>query len=229
MSEIGFFSFPGAGPLWLSVRLATITTMVLILIGTPLAWWLSRTQSRWKSPLEAIVALPIVLPPTVMGFYLLVVLGPYGSVGRWWVELTGETLTFSFAGLVIASCLYSLPFAVQPLQNAFESLDNRDLEAAWTLGASRIDAFFSVAVPQSARGFLNAVVLAFAHTLGEFGVVLMVGGNIPGETRTISIAIYDQVESLNYGAAHRLSAILLVFAFVVLLFMFVINRRWQRQ
>ncbi len=229
MSEIGFFSFPGAGPLWLSVRLATITTMVLILIGTPLAWWLSRTSSRWKSPLEAIVALPIVLPPTVMGFYLLVVLGPYGTVGRWWVELTGETLTFSFAGLVIASCLYSLPFAVQPLQNAFESLDNRDLEAAWTLGASRIDAFFSVAVPQSARGFLNAVVLAFAHTLGEFGVVLMVGGNIPGETRTISIAIYDQVESLNYGAAHRLSAILLVFAFVVLLFMFVINRRWQRQ
>lgn len=229
MSEIGLFSFPGAGPLWLSIRLAAITTLVLILIGTPLAWWLSRTQSRWKSPLEAIVALPIVLPPTVMGFYLLVVLGPYGSVGRWWVELTGETLTFSFAGLVIASCLYSLPFAVQPLQNAFESLDKRDLEAAWTLGASRIDAFFSVAVPQSARGYLNAVVLAFAHTLGEFGIVLMVGGNIPGETRTISIAIYDQVESLNYGAAHRLSAILLVFAFVVLLFMFVINRRWQRQ
>ncbi len=229
MSEIGLFSFPGAGPLWLSVRLAAITTMVLILIGTPLAWWLSRTQSRWKTPLEAIVALPIVLPPTVMGFYLLVVLGPYGAVGRWWVELTGETLTFSFSGLVIASCLYSLPFAVQPLQNAFESLDKRDLEVAWTLGASRIDAFFSVAVPQSARGFLNAVVLAFAHTLGEFGVVLMVGGNIPGETRTISIAIYDQVESLNYGAAHRLSAILLVFAFVVLLFMFVINRRWQRQ
>ncbi|MCH7855074.1 MAG: molybdate ABC transporter permease subunit [Proteobacteria bacterium] len=229
MSEIGLFSFPGAGPLWLSIRLAAITTLVLILIGTPLAWWLSRTRSRWKSPLEAIVALPIVLPPTVMGFYLLVVLGPYGAIGRWWVELTGETLTFSFAGLVIASCLYSLPFAVQPLQNAFESLDKRDLEAAWTLGASRIDAFFSVAVPQSARGYLNAVVLAFAHTLGEFGIVLMVGGNIPGETRTISIAIYDQVESLNYGAAHRLSAILLVFAFVVLLFMFVINRRWQRQ
>ncbi len=228
MSEIGFFSFPGAGPLWLSVRLATITTMVLILIGTPLAWWLSRTSSRWKSPLEAIVALPIVLPPTVMGFYLLIVLGPYGTIGRWWVDVTGETLTFSFTGLVIASCLYSLPFAVQPLQNAFESLDKRDLEAAWTLGASRIDAFFSVAVPQSARGFLNAIVLAFAHTLGEFGVVLMVGGNIPGETRTISIAIYDQVESLNYGVAHRLSAILLVFAFVVLLFMFVINRRWQR-
>lgn len=229
MSEFGWFSFPGAGPLWLSLRLAAITTVLLILIGTPLAWWLCRTSSRWKPGLEAIVALPIVLPPTVMGFYLLVVLGPYGAIGRWWVELTGETLTFSFTGLVIASCLYSLPFAVQPLQNAFESLDKRDLEAAWTLGASRIDAFFSVAVPQSARGFLNAAVLAFAHTLGEFGVVLMVGGNIPGETRTISIAIYDQVESLNYGDAHRLSAILLGFAFVVLLFMFVINRRWQRQ
>ncbi len=228
MSEIGLFSFPGAGPLWLSVRLAAVTTVLLILIGTPLAWWLSRTASRWKSPLEAIVALPIVLPPTVMGFYLLVVMGPYGAIGRWWVELTGETLTFSFAGLVIASCLYSLPFAVQPLQNAFESLDKRNLEAAWTLGASRIDAFFTVAVPQSSRGFLNAVVLAFAHTLGEFGVVLMVGGNIPGETRTISIAIYDQVESLNYGVAHRLSAILLLFAFAVLLLMFVINRRWQQ-
>lgn len=229
MSEIGLFSFPGAGPLWLSVRLAAVTTVLLVLIGTPLAWWLSRTTSRWKSPLEAIVALPIVLPPTVMGFYLLVVMGPYGAIGRWWVELTGETLTFSFAGLVIASCLYSLPFAVQPLQNAFESLDKRNLEAAWTLGASRIDAFFTVAVPQSTRGFLNAVVLAFAHTLGEFGVVLMVGGNIPGETRTISIAIYDQVESLNYDDAHRLSAILLLFAFSVLLLMFVINRRWQQQ
>jgi len=229
MSDISLFAFPGSGPLWLSVRLAAITTLLLILFGTPLAWWLSRTSSRFKSAIEAIVALPIVLPPTVMGFYLLVVLGPYGSVGRWWVEMTGETLTFSFTGLVLASCIYSLPFAIQPLQNAFESLDKRDLEAAWTLGASRIDAFFSVAVPQSARGFLNAVVLAFAHTLGEFGVVLMVGGNIPGETRTISIAIYDQVESLNYGLAHQLSAILLVLAFAVLLLMFVINRRWQKQ
>jgi len=229
VTETGFFYFPGSGPLWLSIRLAAITTLLLVLLGTPLAWWLSRTSSRWKPGLEAIVAMPIVLPPTVMGFYLLVVLGPYGAVGRWWVELTGEALTFSFTGLVLASCIYSLPFAVQPLQNAFESLDKRDLEAAWTLGASRIDAFFSVAVPQSARGFLNAVVLAFAHTLGEFGVVLMVGGNIPGETRTISIAIYDQVESLNYSAAHRLSAILLVFAFAVLLLMFVINRHWQRR
>jgi molybdate transport system permease protein len=229
MPDTGSMDFPGAGALWLSVRLATITTLVLLLIGTPLAWWLARTSSRWKSAIEAFVALPIVLPPTVMGFYLLVVLGPYGSLGQWWVKLTGDTLTFSFTGLVLASCVYSLPFAVQPMQNAFESLDRSDLEAAWTLGASRIDAFFSVAVPQSARGFLNAVVLAFAHTLGEFGVVLMVGGNIPGETRTISIAIYDQVESMNYGAAHSLSAILLVFAFSVLLLMFVINRRWQNQ
>ncbi len=229
MPDTGIVDFPGAGALWLSVRLATVTTLVLLLIGTPLAWWLARTSSRWKSAIEAFVALPIVLPPTVMGFYLLVVLGPYGSLGRWWVKLTGDTLTFSFTGLVLASCVYSLPFAVQPMQNAFESLDRFDLEAAWTLGASRIDAFFSVAVPQSARGFLNAIVLAFAHTLGEFGVVLMVGGNIPGETRTISIAIYDQVESMNYGAAHSLSAILLVFAFSVLLLMFVINRRWQKQ
>lgn len=229
MPDAGMLSFPGSGALWLSVRLATITTLVLLLIGTPLAWWLAHTSSRWKAAIEALVALPIVLPPTVMGFYLLVVLGPYGTIGRWWVELTGDTLTFSFTGLVLASCLYSLPFAVQPMQNAFESLDRRILEAAWTLGASRIDAFFSIAVPQSARGFLNAVVLAFAHTLGEFGVVLMVGGNIPGATRTISIEIYDQVESMNYDAAHSLSAILLTFAFSVLLLMYVINRRWQNR
>jgi molybdate transport system permease protein len=229
MSGLGMFSFPGSGPLWLSIQLAAMTTVMLILIGTPLAWWLARHRSPFKTVIEATVALPIVLPPTVMGFYLLILLGPYGAIGRWWVEVTGETLTFSFSGLVIASCLYSLPFAVQPLQNAFEALGQHDLEAAWTLGASRTDAFFTVAVPQSARGFLNAVVLSFAHTLGEFGVVLMVGGNIPGETRMISIAIYDHVESLNYANAHRLSAILLAFAFAVLLFMYFINRRWQRR
>jgi molybdate transport system permease protein len=229
MSEPGIFGFSGAGPLWLSVQLAATTMIILIVVGTPLAWWLARTPSRWKSVVQAIVAMPIVLPPTVLGFYLLVVLGPNGAIGSWWVELTGETLTFSFTGLVIASCLYSLPFAVQPLLGAFEALDKRDLEAAWTLGASRLDAFFSIAVPQSIRGYVGAVVLSFAHTLGEFGVVLMVGGNIPGETRVISIAIYDQVESLNYASAHQLSAILLVFAFLVLLAMFVINRRWERQ
>lgn len=216
-------------PLTLSFQLAAITTLILIIISTPVAWWLARTSSRWKPFVQTTVALPIVLPPTVMGFYLLILLGPGGAIGGWWVELTGSALTFSFAGLVIASCLYSLPFAVQPLVSAFESLGNRNLEAAWTLGASRLDAFFSVAVPLSLRGFLGATVLSFAHTLGEFGVVLMVGGNIPGETRVISIAIYDQVESLNYSAAHQLSATLLVIAFVVLLAMFFANRRWHRR
>ena len=229
MFGIDALNFPGAGPLWLSVQLAGITTVLLVIVGTPLAWWLAHTSTRWKTAIEATVALPIVLPPTVMGFYLLILLGPYGAIGRWWVEVTGESLTFSFTGLVIASCFYSLPFAVQPLQNTFEALDRRNLEAAWTLGATPIDAFFTVAVPQSARGFLNAIVLSFAHTLGEFGVVLMVGGNIPGKTRVISIAIYDQVEMLNYANAHRLSAILLVFAFLTLLVMFIVNRRWQNR
>ena len=169
-----------------------------------------------------------MLPPTVLGFYLLIVLGPAGAIGGWWLEVTGSALTFSFAGLVIASCIYSLPFAVQPIMSAFEAVPQGDLEAAWTLGASKRDAFFSIALPQSARGYLNAAVLSFAHTLGEFGVVLMVGGNIPGETRVISIDIYDKVESLNYSAAHQLSATLLIFAFAVLLAMFVINRRWRQ-
>jgi molybdate transport system permease protein len=217
------------GPLWLSVQLATITMLLLLLIATPLGWWLARTRSRARPVVQAIVALPIVLPPTVMGFYLLILLGPAGAIGSWWLELTGSALTFSFTGLVIASCIYSLPFAVQPIMSAFESVSQGDLEAAWTLGADRRDAFFSIALPQSTRGYLNAAVLSFAHTLGEFGVVLMVGGNIPGETRLISIDIYDQVESLNYAAAHQLSAVLLIFAFVVLLTMFVVNRRWQQR
>jgi molybdate transport system permease protein len=215
------------GPLWLSVQLATVTMLLLLVIATPLGWWLARTRSKSRPVIQSIVALPIVLPPTVMGFYLLVLLGPAGAIGAWWFELTGNALTFSFTGLVIASCIYSLPFAVQPIMSAFESVPESDLEAAWTLGASRRDAFFSIALPQSTRGYLNAAVLSFAHTLGEFGVVLMVGGNIPGETRVIAIDIYDQVESLNYAAAHRLSAILLVFAFLVLLSMFIVNRRWR--
>lgn len=215
-------------PLLLSIQLAGITTVVLLVLATPIAWWLARTCSSWKPLVQSLVALPIVLPPTVMGFYLLIVLGPAGPLGSWWVELTGNALTFSFTGLVIASCVYSLPFAVQPLAVAFESLGTQKLEAAWTLGASRLDAFFSVAVPLSIRGYLGAMVLSFAHTLGEFGVVLMVGGNIPGETRVVSIAIYDQVESLNYAAAHRLSALLLVVAFVALFAMFLVNRRWRR-
>ena len=216
-------------PLILSVQLAGITTIVLIVIATPIAWWLSQTASRWKPLVQTTVALPIVLPPTVLGFYLLIVLGPAGTLGSWWVELTGSALTFSFTGLVIASCIYSLPFAVQPMQTAFESLPLRTLERAWTLGASRLDAFLSIAVPLSIRGFVSGAVLAFAHTLGEFGVVLMVGGNIPGETRVVSIAIYDHVETLNYGAAHNLSLVLLAFAFVVLLAMFAFNHRWSRR
>lgn len=169
--------------------------------------------------------MPIVLPPTVLGFYLLVLLGPNGTIGSWWIHLTGDALTFSFSGLIIASCIYSLPFAIQPMQSAFESVPRKTLEAAWTLGASRLDAFFSVAVPLAKRGFISAFVLSFAHTLGEFGVVLMVGGNIPGETRVVSIAIYDHVETLNYAAAHELSIVLMTFAFVTLFGMFVINRR----
>lgn len=215
-------------PLLLSASLATVSTLILILLGAPLAWWLARTRSRLQPVVQAIVAMPIVLPPTVLGFYLLLLLGPQGSIGSWWLQLTGDTLTFSFAGLVIASCIYSLPFAVQPMQNAFESLPEGNLEAAWTLGASKFNAFVTVAVPLSLRGFISAAVLSFAHTLGEFGVVLMVGGNIPGETRVVSIAIYDHVESLNYAAAHQLSLILIAFAFAVLFTMFVINRRWQR-
>ncbi|MGB5628295.1 MAG: molybdate ABC transporter permease subunit [Woeseiaceae bacterium] len=214
------------GPLWLSAQLALVTTLVLLVIGTPLAWWLSQTPSKWKPAAQAVVAMPIVLPPTVLGFYLLILLGPDGAIGRWWVQVTGSALTFSFTGLVIASCIYSLPFAVQPMQNAFEALPRQTLERAWTLGASRVDAFFSVVVPLSVRGFVSGMVLAFAHTLGEFGVVLMVGGNIPGETRVVSIAIYDHVESLNYAAAHRLSLLLLVFAFAILFGMYIFSRRW---
>ncbi|RZV39069.1 MAG: molybdate ABC transporter permease subunit [Chromatiales bacterium] len=217
------------GPLWLSAQLAFVTTIILVIVGAPVAWWLARTSSQAKPAVQAVVAMPIVLPPTVLGFYLLILLGPNGAVGSWWVQITGSALTFSFTGLVIASCIYSLPFAVQPMQNAFESLPKSYLERAWTLGASRLDAFFSVAVPLSARGFVSGIVLSFAHTLGEFGVVLMVGGNIPGETRVVSIAIYDHVETLNYAAAHRMSLVLVAFAFIVLATMFVINRRWSER
>ena len=222
------FTLSELGPLWLSVQLGAVTTALLLLIATPLAWWLATTRSPVKPVAQAIVALPIVLPPTVLGFYLLILLGPYGTIGSWWVQVTGEALTFSFFGLVIASCVYSLPFAVQPLAAAFESIGRQPLEAARTLGASRINAFLSVVVPMAAPGFLGASVLSFAHTLGEFGVVLMVGGNIPGETRVISIAIFDHVEALDYASAHRLSALLLAFAFVVLLLMFIVNRRLTR-
>ncbi len=217
--------FPGFAPLLLSVKLAALTTLILLIIGTPLAWWLSTSRARFKPLIETIVALPIVLPPTVMGFYLLILLSPQGVVGSWWLELTGETLTFSFSGLVIASVLYSFPFVVQPLQSAFEGISHDLMEAAYTLGAKPLYAFFSIAVPLAKRGFLTASVLGFAHTLGEFGVVLMVGGNIPGETRVVSIAIYDHVEMLEYNKAHILSIILLIFAFLAILVMYTVNHR----
>jgi molybdate transport system permease protein len=213
------------GPLILTAKLAALTTMILLVIGTPVAWWLARSKLKFKPVIEAFVALPIVLPPTVLGFYLLLVLSPDSSLGGWWFELTGQALTFSFSGLVIASVIYSFPFVVQPIQNSFESVGQDMMEAAYTLGAKPLDAFFSVAVPLAKRGFLTGGVLGFAHTLGEFGVVLMVGGNIPGETRVVSIAIYDHVETLEYGQAHELSAILLVFAFTIMLLMYVINHR----
>lgn len=222
-----FAHMPGLGPLWLSVKLGLITTTILILLGTPLALWLSRTRSHGKTLVEAMVALPIVLPPTVLGFYLLILLGPNGLIGSYWVEITGSTLTFSFTGLVLASVLYSMPFVIQPLQNAFENINRGFLEAAATLGARPVDMFFSIMVPLGARGFLTAAIMGFAHTLGEFGVVLMVGGNIPGQTRVISIAIYDHVEALEYGQAHALAAMLLLFSFLCMFALYFINRRWR--
>lgn len=215
-------------PLGLSLGLALVTTVVLLLIGTPLAWWLSRSRRWWRTPIEALVALPLVLPPTVLGFYLLIALGSRGWPGRWWFETTGSTLAFSFTGLVIGSVLYSLPFVVQPLQTAFEALPPTALEAAQTLGADPWDRFRSVVLPLSRRGFLTASILGFAHTIGEFGVVLMIGGNIPGRTRVVSIAVYDHVESLQYGAAHRLSLLLLLFSFSVLAIVAWTNRPTDR-
>ena len=205
------------GPVGLSLLLASVTTVALLLIGTPLAWWLANTRARFRPAVEALTALPLVLPPTVLGFYFLILLGPASPFGKFWLDVTGETLTFSFSGLVVASIVYSLPFMVQPLQGAFEAIGKSPMEAAASLRARPLDAFFNVAVPMARRGFITAAVLTFAHTLGEFGVVLMVGGNIPGETRVLSIAIYEHVETLNYAAAHALSAGLLLFSFAILL------------
>ncbi len=217
---------PDLGPLWLTIRLAAITTVLLLFIGTPIAWWLAFTRSRMKPAVEAVTALPLVLPPTVLGFYLLVFLSPNSFLGGLWLSATGSTLTFSFTGLIIASMLYSLPFMVQPLQGAFEAVGRAPLEAAASLRARPLDAFFSVASPMALRGYLTAVVLTFAHTVGEFGVVLMVGGNIPGRTKVVSIQIYEQVETINYAAAHSLAAILLAFSFIVLLSVYTFNRRF---
>jgi len=213
------------GPVWLSLQLAAVTVLVLLVAGTPLAWWLAFTRSRVRTVIEAVVAMPLVLPPTVLGFYLLVLLGPAGIIGSAWLDITDSTLTFSFTGLVVASVIYSFPFTVQPLQAAFEGVGRAPLEAAATLGAGPLDRFWSVASPLALRGYVSAIVLTFAHTLGEFGVVLMVGGNIPGRTKVISIAIYEHVETLDYAQAHVLAAGLLVFSFIVLLSVYSLNRR----
>ncbi len=211
--------------LWLTLRLAGMTTLLLLIIATPLAWWLANSHRRRFAMIEALVALPLVLPPTVMGFYLLLLFSPNSDFGAFWVSVTGSQLTFSFEGLVLASVLYSLPFAVQPLQAAFEGVGRPLLEAAATLGASPTDRFFNVVLPLSRRGYLTAAILTFAHTVGEFGVVLMIGGNIPGETRVVSIAIFEAVETLDYASAHALSLTLLVFSFAVLFVVYGFNRR----
>ena len=201
----------------LTVRLATTVTAILLLVGTPIAWWLARAKAWWKGPISAVVALPLVLPPSVLGFYLLLAMGPNGPVGRLTEALGIGRLPFTFWGLVVASVFYSLPFMVQPLQTAFEGLGDRPLEVAATLRASPLDAFFTVAVPLARPGFLTAAILTFAHTVGEFGVVLMIGGNLPGITRVASVQIYDHVEAMEYAQAHRLSAVMLTFSFLVLL------------
>jgi len=212
-------------PIIITLQLATVTVLVLLVIGIPISWWLAHTRTRFRPVFEAIVALPLVLPPTVLGFYLLIILGPNGWIGKPVEEIFGSPLSFTFTGLVIASTFYSLPFVVQPLYNAFEAIGKDPLEAAWTLGASKWDAFWTVASPMALRGYITAIVLGFAHTLGEFGVVLMVGGSIPGKTKVLSIEIYDRVETLDYSHAHLLSAGLLSFTFLVLLTVYYINRK----
>ncbi len=214
--------------LGLTFRLALVSTLILLVTGTPLAWWLGRTRWRYKFLLEAVVALPLVLPPTVLGFYLLVVLGSRGPLGSLMEWLGGRSLAFTFTGLVIGSVIYSMPFVVQPLQNAFSAIGRRPLEVAATLGASPLDRFFTVALPLAKPGFFTAAVLGFAHTVGEFGVVLMIGGNIPGKTQVVSIALYDHVEALEYGQAYALSAILLVISFALLVAVYALNRRFRR-
>lgn len=211
-----------------TLKLAGISTAFLLLVCTPLAWWLAISRWRYRFIIEALVALPLVLPPTVLGFYLLFLFSPNGWLGAWYLSLTGSNLAFSFTGLVIGSILYSLPFVTQPLQNTFAAIGARPIEAAATLGASPIDRFKSVVIPLAKPGFLTAAVLGFAHTVGEFGVVLMIGGNIPGETRVASIAIYDHVESLQYANAHALSAVLLLLSFLMLMVVYASNRQALR-
>jgi molybdate transport system permease protein len=214
--------------LWLTLRLASLTTLILLVLATPLAWWLATTRSRWAAPVSALVTMPLVLPPTVLGFYLLVSLGPQGWVGQLTQSLGLGLLPFTFSGLVLASVIYSLPFAVQPLQRAFEAVGRRPLEVAATLRAGPLDAFFSVVLPLARPGIVTAAILSFAHTVGEFGVVLMIGGNIPEQTRVVSTQIYGHVEALDYAQAHGLSAAMVAFSFVVLMALALVNRRTAR-
>jgi len=213
--------------LFITLKLASVSTLILLLLGTPLAWWLSQTRWKLKTILEAIIALPLVLPPTVLGFYLLITLGPNGPVGAMLESFGGSSIAFTFTGLVVGSVIYSMPFVVQPLQNAFSGIGRRPMEVAATLRASPLDQFFSIAVPLARSGFITATVLGFAHTVGEFGVVLMIGGNIPGETQVLSIAIYDHVEALEYGQAHWLAGGLLLLSFLMLMMVYIFNRRFS--
>jgi molybdate transport system permease protein len=222
------FSAADLDAIWLTLKLATATTLLLLVLAAPLAWWLARTHSRWRGPVAAVVALPLVLPPTVLGFYLLVSLGPQGWGGQLTQALGLGLLPFTFGGLLLGSIVYSLPFAVQPLQNAFEAVGRRPLEAAATLRAGPWDSFFHVVLPLSRGGIVQAAVLTFAHTVGEFGVVLMIGGNIPERTRVVSTQIYGHVEALQYTQAHALSAAMLAFSFAVLLALALLNRRSTR-
>lgn len=214
--------------IWLTAQLATLTTLVLLVIATPIAWWLSTTGSRWRAPISALVTLPLVLPPTVLGFYLLVVMGPNGPLGRLTLALGWGTLSFTFTGLLIGSIIFSLPFAVQPIQHAFEAIGPRPMEVAATLRARPLDAFFSVALPLARPGLITAAILSFAHTVGEFGVVLMIGGNIPGQTRVVSTQIYGHVEAMEYAQAHWLAGGMVLLSFAVLLALSLMKRRTGR-
>lgn len=211
--------------IWVTFKLAGLTATALLIVGLPTAYWLTYSKWRWKFLVESIVALPLVLPPTVLGFYILVAIGPHSPIGRFYTDIVGQSLPFSFQGLLLASILYSLPFAVQPFATAFEQVDRKLIEASWTLGLSKIKTFFKLIVPLSTAGLVTGVVLSFAHTMGEFGVVLMVGGNIEGVTRTVSIDIYDEVQALNYGTAAKTAGFLLGISYLVLLLVYALNRR----
>ena len=217
-----------AEPLLLSLKLSSVTTLLLLVLGVPFAYWLVFTRFRWKFLVESVVALPLVLPPTVLGFYLLIVIGGNSFIGQWYEIIFNKPLAFSFQGLVLGSFFYSLPFAVQPIQTAFSSVDKKLLEASWSLGRSNVYTFFRVILPLSRHGIITGCVLSFAHTLGEFGVILMIGGNIPGVTRVASVAIYDEVQALNYGSANMYAAILLSFSFAILAAVYFTNRRFTR-